>query len=306
MDFALFAEQILNGLQAGVTLFLTAAGLTLVFGIVGFINLNHGTLVMAGAYIAAKIATVTGSFWLGLAVAVPSVVLFGLLLETSVFRRLYHRDHLDQVLATFSLILFFNELARIVFGRLPYQIDKPALLAGSVHLFGDLYYPIYRLAVIGVGVAVATGLWYLTAKTKLGMLIRAGSTHRNLVGALGVNVGRLFLAIFALGALLAGLAGAIIGPMQAVEVGMGENIVILALVVIVIGGVGSIRGALVASIFVGVAESLGRTLVPYLFEKVVDTSTVTFLSGMFASTSAYVILAAVLIVRPQGLFAGKV
>ncbi len=303
MYLTLILEQILNGLQYGVTLFLTAAGLTLIFGIVGLINLAHGSILMIGAYITSSIAIATGFLWLGMGAALLATFLLGLLLERFVFRRLYRRDHLDQVLATFALILFFNELMRIIFGRLPLLIEPPDFLLNSVNLFGDLYYPSYRLAIIALGVVVAVALWFITAKTKLGMLMRAGSTHREMLGALGVNVSMLFLAIFGLGSLLAGLAGAAIAPLQAVEVGMGEHLIILAFVIIVIGGVGSIRGALLASILIGVAEAVGRTIVPLLLAQVLDTSSVASVSGLFTSMTAYLILAVVLLWRPQGLFA---
>ena len=306
MDAALFVEQILNGVQAGVMLFLMAAGLTLVFGIMGLINLNHGTLFMAGALVAAKVVSYTGSFWLGVVVAIAFSGALGVLLETTVFRKLYNRDHLDQVLATYALILFFNGLARAVFGRQPYQIDFPQGLGGSVHLFGDLEYPVYRLLIIMVGVVVAAFIHLLVTKTRIGMLIRAGSTHREMISALGVNIVALFTGIFAVGACLAGLAGSMIGPLQAVEIGMGEDIVILAFVVIVIGGIGSIRGALVGSLLVGIVDALGRTLVPLVLSRLTDAGTVASLSGAFASIGVYVILAMVLLIRPNGLFAGRV
>ena len=302
MDYALIAEQILNGLQSGVTLFLTAAGLTLVFGIVGLINLTHGTLVMLGAFTGATVSAISGLFWLGLFSAVLAALSIGLLLEVLIFRKLYRRDHLDQVLATFALILFFNELTRIAFGRQPFQIEPPAALSGSVHLFGDLNYPVYRLVVIAVGILVALLLWALIAKSRLGMLIRAGSTHRDVVSCLGVNVSALFLAIFALSASLAGLAGAIVAPQQAVEVGMGEQIIILAFVVIVIGGVGSVKGALLASVLVGITDALGRSVVPLALASMFEPTMVASISGAFAAMSAYIVLVAVLIWRPQGLF----
>ncbi|CAM5476588.1 branched-chain amino acid ABC transporter permease [Eoetvoesiella caeni] len=305
MYLTLILEQLLNGLQYGVALFLTAAGLTLIFGIVGLINLAHGSVLMVGAFITSSIATMTGFLWIGVVAALFATLMLGLLLERFVFRRLYRRDHLDQVLATFALILFFNELMRIIFGRLPLQVEPPDFLLNPWNLFGDFYYPSYRLAIIALGILVAVGLWAITTKTKLGMLMRAGSTHREMLGALGVNVSMLFLAIFGLGSLLAGLAGAAIAPLQAVEVGMGEHVIILAFVIIVIGGIGSIRGALIASITIGIAEAVGRTIVPLLLARVFDSGAVASLSGLFTSMTAYLILAVVLLWRPQGLFNTK-
>lgn len=244
MTLQLFIVQCLNGLQLGVMLFLIAAGLTLVFGIMNLINLAHGSLYMIGAYLAASVQQWTGSFWLGVILALPVVTLVGVGLECFLFRRLYRRDHLDQVLVTFALILFFNELVRLIWGPQAYFMALPKALAGTVNLLPGIPYPAYRLAIVAAGLGVAAGLYLLITRTRTGMRIRAGATHPEMVGALGVDVRRLFSLLFGLGAALAGFAGMMAGPILSVEVGMGESILIVAFVVIVIGGIGSVRGAL--------------------------------------------------------------
>ena len=220
----LFLEQLLNGLQLGVMLFLLAAGLTLVFGIMGLINLAHGSLYMVGAYACAATLAVTGSFFLGLLAALAAAAATGLAVETIVLRRLYARGHLDQVLATFGLILFFNEAVNIIWGPRPLFIDVPAALSGTVEVVPGAPYPLYRLAIIVVGITVATALWWLVQRTRLGMLIRAGAADRDMLSALGIDTRRLYSSVFVLGALLAGLAGALAGPLFAVQIGMGKNL----------------------------------------------------------------------------------
>ena len=299
-------EQALNGLQLGVTLFLITAGLTLTFGVLGVINLAHGSLYMVGAYTAAFVGVLSGSVALGVLAALAVAALVGLLLETSVFRALYRRDHLDQVLVTFALILIFNGSTGFLFGRQPYQIDVPTILKGTVHFTGDFTYPLYRLVLIGVGIVVAALLYFMIGRTRIGMLVRAGSTHRDLVGALGGNVPLLFSLVFTFGSMLAGLAGAIIGPVHAVEIGMGDHMVILAFVVIVIGGVGSVRGAFVASLLVGLVDTLGRSLVPQILRAVADPTVASAIGAAISATSVYVLMALVLLIRPSGLFAGRV
>jgi len=304
MTIAFLIEQALNGLQLGVMLFLMAAGLTLVFGVMGLINLAHGALYMTGAFACAFVAGQTGSFWLGLGAGVAAAALVGALVEVGVMRRLYHRGHLDQVLATFALILIFSEGARMLSGGRPLWLDAPGLLAGSVTLPGGAAYPVYRLAIIGVGLAVALGLFGLIRGTRLGMRIRAGQSDREMIDALGIDIARLYTAVFALGAGLAGLAGAMVGALQSVEVGMGEPVLILAFVTIVIGGIGSIRGALVGAVLVGVVDTGGRVLLPPAFALVYSPAEAAAIGGALASMLIYILMAGVLALRPRGLFPG--
>jgi branched-chain amino acid transport system permease protein len=302
---ALFIEQILNGLQLGVMLFLMAAGLTLIFGVMGLINLAHGSLYMIGAFACAAVAAATGSFWLGLAASLAAAAAAGAIIEIVVIRRLYDRDHLDQVLATFALILILSEGTRWLFGSFPLYLDIPPLLQGSVPLPGGSRYQLYRLAIIGVGVAVAVGLFLLITRTRLGMRIRAGESDREMIGALGVDIRTLYTVVFALGAALAGLAGALVGAIQSVQVGMGEPVLILAFVVIVIGGIGSIKGALVGALLVGLVDTMGRFLLPQLFGLMMDPSRAGLVGGALASMLIYIVMAFILALRPQGLFAAK-
>ena len=302
MPFTLIIEQLLNGLQAGMTLFLMAAGLTLVFGVMGLINLAHGSLYMVGAFAAAAVAAATGSFLLALAAALAAGAIMGVIVEIVVIRRLYDRDHLDQVLATFALILIFSEGTRWVFGSFPLQLDIPRWLAGPVELPGGIFYPLYRLTIIGIGLAVAVGLWLLIERTRTGIRIRAGENDREMISALGVDISRLYTLVFALGAALAGLAGALVGAIQSVQVGMGGPVLILAFVVIVIGGIGSIRGALVGALLVGMTDTMGRVLLPTLLATVTDASTAASVGASLASMSVYILMAIVLIWRPSGLF----
>ena len=299
-------EQILNGLQLGVMLFLMSAGLTLVFGIMRVINLAHGSFYMIGAYVAATVTARTGSFLLGVAVALPAAALAGMVVEFLILRRLYHRDHLDQVLATFGLIFFFNELTRMIWGRRPLFMDVPSMLAGSVPLFGGLHYPVYRLAIILVGILVALFLYLLFSRTRLGMQIRAGATNREMIGALGVNIPLLYTLIFGLGTLLAGLAGVMAGPLFAVEAGMGDSVLILTFVVIVIGGIGSVRGALIGAILVGLVDTLARAFLPVLFRLLMESpSSADRMGAALASMSVYIFMALVLSVKPAGLFPAR-
>ncbi|EKF41787.1 High-affinity branched-chain amino acid transport system permease protein LivH (LIV-I protein H) [Nitratireductor indicus C115] len=305
MSLPLFIEQILNGLQFGVMLFLMAAGLTLIFGVMGLINLAHGSLFMVGAFACAAVAAATGSFWLGLAASLAAAAMAGAVIEILVIRRLYERDHLDQVLATFALILIFSEGTRWVFGSFPLYLDIPPLLTGAASLPGGGQYPVYRLAVIAVGIAVALGLYVLIGRTRLGMRIRAGESDREMIGALGVDIGTLYTLVFALGAALAGLAGAMVGALQSVQVGMGEPVLILAFVVIVIGGIGSIKGALLGSILVGLTETLGRFLLPHLFALILPASEAAGMGAALASMLIYILMALILAFRPRGLFAAS-
>ena len=302
MDPGLILVQALNGLQLGVMLFLIAAGLTLVFGVMDLINLAHGSLYMVGAYLTATFAGWLDSFVLGLLLAVPATALLGAVLEMTALRTLYGRDHLDQVLATFGLILFFNELVKIIWGPSAVFLNPPAFLAGQIAILPGVSYPAIRLAIIVVGLLVALFLWWLIARTRLGMLIRAGASNRTMVGALGVDIERIFTAVFALGAGLAALAGGMAGSILAVQVGMGEEILILAFVVIVIGGLGSIKGALVGALLVGSADTLGRILLPDLFGLFFRPSVADGVGGAIGSMMIYLLMAVVLFYRPRGLF----
>ena len=305
MSATLLIEQGLNGLQYGMTLFLMAAGLTLVFGVMGLINLAHGSLYMVGAFACAAVAAATGSFWLGLAASLAAAAAAGVLVELLVIRRLYARDHLDQVLATFALILIFSEGTRWLFGSFPLYLSVPPVLAGAVTLPGGVVYPLYRLAMIAAGAAVAAGLFWLIGRARLGIRIRAGEADREMIAALGVDIGRLYTAVFALGAALAGLAGALVGTIQSVQVGMGEPVLILAFVVIVIGGIGSIKGALVGALLVGMTDTLGKFLLPAAFGQVMEASRATAVGSALASMLIYVLMAGVLVARPQGLFGAR-
>lgn len=302
MTTTLVLEQILNGLQLGVMLFLLAAGLTLIFGVMGVINLAHGSLYMIGAYGGAVVAAKTGSFLPGLLAGIGAAALAGMIIEAAVLRRLYQRDHLDQVLATFALILFINQATTILFGRQPLFVAIPPALSGSVELVPGLTYPLYRLAVIGVGLAVALGLYLLINKTRVGMLVRAGATHRNMVRALGVDVAMLFTLVFGLGALLAGLAGVMAGPILAVQVGMGEQILIMTFVVVVIGGVGSVRGAFFGALLVGVVDTMLRAFLPGLLRLVMQGPEADALAAGLSSMGVYLLMAIVLLAKPKGLF----
>lgn len=299
---SLFIEQLLNALQSGVMLFLMASGLTLVFGVMGLINLAHGSLYMVGAFACAAVATATGSFWLGMAASLAAAAIAGVLVETLVIRRLYRRDHLDQVLATFALILIFTEGTRWIFGSFPLFLSVPDFLAGTVAMPGGFEYPLFRLAIIVAGLMVAVGLFLLIGKTRLGVRIRAGEADREMIAALGVNIDRLYTLVFALGAALAGLAGAFVGTTQSVEVGMGEPVLILAFVVIVIGGIGSIKGALIGSLLVGFTETMGRFLLPMAFGAFTDAASANAIGSALASMLIYIIMALVLFLRPSGLF----
>ncbi len=302
MNGILILEQMLNGLQFGLMLFLLAAGLTLVFGIMDMINLAHGSLYMVGAYLIASIAQATGSFWMGLGFGVVGAAIFGMLLEISVLRRLYQRDHLSQVLGTFAILLMANEGVRLIWGAQPLLLNAPAELAGPVELMDGFSYPAYRLFIIGCGLVVAGLLYVLIAHTRIGMQVRAGASNREMALAMGANVPRLFTAIFGLGAALCAVAGGMLGPLLSVQVGMGESILILAFVVIVIGGIGSVRGALLGALIVGMVDTAGRTLVPIVFSALMGPAAAANAANTVASILIYVLMAAVLFFKPRGLF----
>ncbi|MDZ7839574.1 MAG: branched-chain amino acid ABC transporter permease [Gammaproteobacteria bacterium] len=298
----LLVEQLLNGLQLGVFLFLVSAGLTLIFGIMGVINLAHGSLYMIGAYTGATVTQASGSYLLGFLAAACAAGLSGVVMELLLMRRLYARDHLDQVLVTFGLIVFVNEAVTMIWGRTPLFMDIPQALSGSVEILPGVPYPVYRLAIILAGIVAAVGLWLLIARTRIGMLIRAGSTNREMVSGLGVNISRLYTLLFAAGAVLAGVAGAFAGPQVSVQVGMGESILILAFVVVVIGGIGSVRGAFVGALLVGLVDTLGRAFLHDLLGLFLPPAEAAGMGAALSSMGIYVVMALVLIVRPRGLF----
>jgi branched-chain amino acid transport system permease protein len=298
----LLLEQLLNGLQLGVMLFLLAAGLTLVFGIMGVVNLAHGSLYMIGAFAAAATAAQTGSAILAVLAGLVAAGAIGMTMEYVVLRRLYARDHLDQVLATFGLILFFNQGTTLLFGRQPLFVDIPPLLQGAVEILPGVPYPAYRLAIIAVGLVVALGLYWLIQRTRIGMLVRAGATNREMVRALGVDVRLLYTLVFGLGALLAGLAGLMAGPIFSVQVGMGEQILIQTFVVVVIGGIGSVRGALAGAVVVGLVDTLARAYLPAALRGLMQGPDADALAAGLASMGVYLLMALVLLVRPRGLF----
>ena len=305
MTLTLILEQAFNGLQAGVTLFLVAAGLTLILGIMDVVFLAHGAQVMIGAYAAAAITSATGNFYIGLLLAIPVTFASGYLLEFLLIRHLYRRDHMEQVLATFGLILFFNELIRIGFGPAALYSDLPPSLSGFVEILPGTPYPVYRLGVILVGLACAIAIHTFVSRTRIGAMVRAGANNPEMTAALGINIKILFRFIFAAGACFAGVAGMMLGPMTAVQPGMGEPLLILSLVVIIIGGIGSVRGAFIAAIIVGLVDTLGRVFLPAMLRLVVDQATADGAGPAVASMLVYILMAVVLIFRPTGLFPAK-
>jgi len=304
VTWSLLFTQVLNGIQLGVLLFLLSAGLTLVFGIMNFVNLSHGSIYMMGAYFAAAAFNWSNSFLVAALVAVPGTLVLGLIIERVALSTLYARDHLDQVLATFGLILFFNEVVRIIWGPASIYMNVPPALSGTVDLFG-LPYPSYRFAIITVGLLVGIALYLLIHKTRIGMLIRAGASNATMVGALGVNIKFLNAMVFGVGAALAGLAGLMAGPILSVQPGMGEPILILTLVVIVTGGIGSIRGAFYGALIVGIVDTMGRALLPLFLREVFERTVAQAAGPAIASIMIYLLMAVVLAFRPQGLFPVK-
>ncbi len=305
MNWVFLAEQFLNGFQFGVLLFLIAAGLTLVFGIMDLVNLAHGSLYMLGAFLGATFAMWTDSFVLGVLLGLPAILVVGIVIEMVALRTLYSRDHLDQVLATFGLIIFFNELVQVIWPLDGLVVELPKYLDGSVELGFGIVYSSYRLLIIAVGLLVAGGLYILVARTRLGMLIRAGASNRRMAGALGVNIKLLFTLVFGLGAALAGLAGMMVAPILSATSGMGEQILILAFVVIVIGGIGSIRGAFIAAIIAGLLDTMGRSFLDVLLLAFLPDNAAEAAGPALSSMLIYILMAAILFFRPQGLFPPK-
>jgi branched-chain amino acid transport system permease protein len=297
-----FLEQCLNGVQLGMLLFLLAAGLTLVFGIMDLVNLAHGSLYMLGAYFAATFAGLTGSFVIAVILALLGSLVAGMVLEVVAMRRLYDRDHLDHVLGTFGLLLFFNELVRLIWGPAGMTLSLPPEMLRAVQIIPGVYYPAYRLIIILVALVIAALLYLLVMRSRLGMLIRAGASNREMVAALGINIKLLYTVVFGLGAALAGFAGVMQAPILTVQIGMGENILILAFVVIIIGGIGSIRGAFVASLIVGLIDTIGRAFLPDVLRLALSNNAAATLGPALSSMSIYMLMAAILVFRPEGLF----
>ncbi|WP_025918356.1 branched-chain amino acid ABC transporter permease [Herminiimonas sp. CN] len=282
-----FLIQFLNSIQYGLLLFLLASGLTLVFGIMGVINMAHGSFYMIGAYLAYWFVKQTGSLWLAIPIGLLIVLLLGMVLESVLFRRLYQRDHLQQVLLTFGLILIFEELRSILFGDDVQGVAIPALLNYSIPLTDNLSYPVYRLFVSGACLLIAGAMYWVIQRTRLGMMIRAGSSNRKMVQSLGINIKLLYSLVFAVGLALAAFAGIIAAPLSSVYPGMGNQILIICFVVVVIGGIGSIKGALVAALMIGITDTLGKVFLPE-----------------FSGFAVYLLMAVILLWRPQGLFKG--
>ena len=301
---SLFIAQILNSIQLGALLFLMSAGLTLVFGIMNFLNLAHGSLFMVGAYVGATVAARTGSFTTAVIAAIAMTMLLGVLVERTLLRKLYTRDHLDQVLCTFGLLLIANEVVRYIWGPSPVFINVPAWLSGPVQFLGQSY-PAYRFAIILAGIAVVIGLYLLISCTRLGMLIRAGANNADMVSALGINIKLLNTIVFALGAGLAGLGGLLIAPLVSVQPGMGEPILILTLVVIVIGGIGSIRGAFYGALIVGLIDTAARIYLQIGLLQVFERSVGQAIGPAISSMLIYILMAIVLAFKPLGLFPVK-
>ncbi len=306
MDFSLLFIQTLNGLQLGLLLFLVASGLTLVFGILDFVNLAHGSLYMVGAFICASLTYVTGNFLWAILLALPVTALFGYLVERTIVRSLYARDHLDHVLGTFGLILIIDTLAHLIWGPAGIAVPLPDWLDGRVELLTGVVVPTYRLLIISVGLAVAVGLFWLVNYTRLGMLIRAGASNRTMVSALGIDIQLLFGLVFALGATLAGLAGMLISPITEASIGMGGEIIITAFVVIIIGGIGSMKGAFIAAMIVGMIDTLGRSYLDDLFKFVMSAEAAETSAPAVSAMLIYILMALILAFRPQGLFPPKV
>jgi branched-chain amino acid transport system permease protein len=305
MSSTLIAEQLLNGLQFGLMLFLIAAGLTLVFGILDILNVAHGSLYMAGAYVAAQTMQVTQSFVAAVVVAAVVTGLVGLVLELVLIRRLVIRDHLAQVLGTFAVILIANDVVKMIWGPAPMMMSMPPALSGPVQLLPDLLYPAYRLLIIAVGLAAALGLYLFVTRTRAGVLVRAGASNRQMATLMGVRVPLLFLGVFVLGAMLAALAGALLGPVTAIQTGMGEQILILVLVCIVIGGIGSMRGAFVGALLVGFVDTAGRAFLPSLLKLFFSPAVASSVGPTLAALSIYILMAVVLVFRPSGLFPAR-
>ena len=301
MDWSLLITQLLNGLQLGLLLFLLASGLTLIFGIMDFINLSHGSFYMIGAYFCGTVVALTGSFFIGVMFGLIGVFLVGAVVEWLIAGRLYLSDHLDHVLVTFGLILIFDTLVHLLWGAGGMAIALPDSLNGQVS-FGELVLPTYRLLIIGCGLLVAGLLYVLVVRTRLGMLIRAGASNRTMVEALGVNINRLYLVVFALGAAMAGFAGMLIAPITEASIGMGNDIIIVAFVVVIVGGIGSVKGAFYAALIIGLLDTLSRSYLDVVLQLMMPVTYAETAAPALSAMLIYILMASVLAFRPQGLF----
>ena len=301
MDWHLLLTQLLNGLQLGLLLFLVASGLTLIFGIMDFINLSHGSFYMLGAFVCASVVAATESLLLGVALAVGAVFAIGALVEFCIARRLYASNHLDHVLVTFGLILVFDTLAHLIWGSAGAVIPLPDRLNGQVSV-GGLVLPVYRLVIIGSGLLAALALYLLVTRSKLGMLIRAGASNRAMVTALGVNIDQLYLLVFAIGAALAGLAGLLVAPLTEASIGMGNEIIIIAFVVVIVGGIGSVKGAFYSALLIGFLDTLGRAYLDDLLGAFLSSAAAETAAPALSAMMIYILMAGILALRPQGLF----
>ena len=301
MDWYLLISQLLNGLQLGLLLFLLASGLSLIFGVMDFINLSHGSFYMAGAFVSATVMAVTGSFIAAVVVAVIAVFIIGALVEWLIVRKLYARNHLDHVLVTYGLILVFDTLTHLIWGPTGAAIPLPEVLNGQVDL-GGFVIPTYRLLIIACGLLVAVGLYFLVTRSRLGMLIRAGASNRVMVTALGVNIDRLYLIVFAIGAAMAGFAGLLIAPITETRIGMGNEIIIIAFVVVIVGGIGSIKGAFYGAILIGFIDTLGRAYLDDLLKLFLSNQSAETAAPALSAMLVYILMAGVLVFKPRGLF----
>ena len=305
MDWVLFITQLLNGLQLGVLLFLLASGLTLIFGIMDFVNLAHGSLYMVGAYFCATFTELTGSFVLAILLALPTTALVGMVIEIVIIRRLYSQNHLDHVLATFGLILCFDAIIQFLWGPEGMAIPLPIILDGQVEILPNITFPTFRLMIITVGLALAGSLYLVITRTRSGMLIRAGASNRTMVSALGVDIKTLFTIVFGAGAAMAGLAGMMVAPITEASIGMGNDIIIVAFVVIIIGGIGSVKGAFIAAILIGLIDTMGRSFLDTLLKIVLTAESAETAAPALSAMLIYILMATVLTFRPQGLFPPK-
>ncbi len=301
MDWNLFIAQLMNSVQLGLLLFLLASGLTLIFGIMDFINLSHGSFYMMGAYFCGSVVARTGSFLAGVITGLVGVFVLGALIEWLIARKLYKEDHLDHVLVTFGLILVMDTLVHLIWGPSGLSIPLPNVLNGQI-VIGTIVFPTYRTLIIVGGLAVAAILYLLVAKTRLGMLIRAGASNRDMVESLGINIDLLFLIVFAIGAAMAGFAGILIAPITEATIGMGNDIIIIAFVVVIVGGIGSIKGAFYAALIIGVIDTMSRSYLDDFLKLLMEPQFAETAAPAISAMLVYILMAAVLAFKPSGLF----